>query len=145
MKLSTRSRYGFRAIVELAAEYGDGPVQIKTMAKREDISIKYLEQLIAILKSSGLIRSLRGPKGGYLLAKPPNEIKLNEVFRVLEGPMLAVECLEHPEFCPRCTDCVTRDVWVEMQDAMLRVLESKTLQDLVDRMHGGHSGGNYQI
>lgn len=135
MKLSTRSRYGLRAALELAMEYGQGPVQIKTMAEREGISNKYLEQLIAILKSSGLIRSIRGPKGGYVLSKPPEEIMLSQIFTTLEGPLVAVECLEHPDFCPRCGGCVTRELWAEMQGALLGVLDSKTLKDLVDRMH----------
>ncbi len=133
MKLSSRSRYGFRAILELALEYGDGPLQIKTIAQREGISNKYLEQLVAMLKSAGLVRSLRGPHGGYVLARAPNEVNLSDVFRTLEGPLFAVECLEHPDFCSRYSDCVPRQIWSEMQDAMLNVLETKTLQDMVDR------------
>ena len=84
MKLSSRSRYGFRAILELAVEYGNGPVRIKTIAEREDISNKYLEQLMAMLKSTDLIRSVRGPRGGYVLSKAPNQIKLKEVFIALD-------------------------------------------------------------
>jgi Rrf2 family transcriptional regulator, cysteine metabolism repressor len=131
MKLSSRSRYGFRAILELALDYGKGPMQIKTISDRESISNKYLEQLIAMLKASGLVRSMRGPKGGYVLSRPPSEIKLSEIFTTLEGPLLTVECLDHPEICPRCADCVTRDLWAEMQEAVLKVLENKTLQDMV--------------
>ena len=145
MKLSTKSRYGFRAALELAAEYGKAPLQIKTIARREGISIKYLEQIISILKISGLVLSIRGPKGGYLLSKPPNTIKLSEVFAILEGPLVTVECLEHPEFCPRCADCVTRQVWLEMQEAMIAVLEARTLQDLVVQMRKGEKNTNYQI
>ena len=145
MKLSSRSRYGFRAILELAVDYGKGPLQIKTIAKREDISNKYLEQLIAMLKASGLVRSIRGPRGGYELTRPPNEIKLSDVFKTLEGPLVAVECLEHPEFCPRCTDCVTRQVWAKIQSAMLGVLDNITLQDLVDKTKQVDTSGSYQI
>ncbi len=144
MKLSSRSRYGFRAILELAVEYGNGPLQIKTIAKREDISNKYLEQLVAMLKASGLVRSIRGPKGGYELTRPPSDVKLSDVFTTLEGPVVTVECLEHPEFCPRCTECVTRDVWAKMQSAIMGVLESITLQDLVDKSKLGQAE-NYQI
>ena len=144
MKLSSRSRYGFRAILELAVEYGKGPLQIKTIAKREDISNKYLEQLVAMLKASGLVRSIRGPKGGYELTRPPSDVKLSEVFITLEGPVVAGECLEHPEFCPRCTECVTRDVWAQMQSAIMGVLEAMTLQDLVDKTKLGQAE-NYQI
>lgn len=134
MKLSSRSRYGLRAILDLALEYGKGPLQIKVIASREDISNKYLEQLMTILKTSGLVRSLRGPKGGYMLAKPPNEVKLNEVFTVLEGQLVTVECLQHPEFRPHCAECITRQVWSDVQDAVLGVLEAINLQDLVDRV-----------
>ena len=145
MKLSSRSRYGLRAILDLALEYGGGPLQIKTIAKREDISSKYLEQLMTILKTAGLVRSLRGPKGGYLLVKPPNEVRLSEVFTVLEGPLVTVECLQHPQFCPRCAECITRQVWAQIHDAMLGVLESITLQDMVDRTKGIDKNANYQI
>jgi Rrf2 family protein len=145
MKLSSRSRYGLRAILDLALEYGGGPLQIKAIAEREDISNKYLEQLMTILKTAGLVRSLRGPKGGYLLTKPPNEVRLSEVFTVLEGPLVTVECLRHPEYCPRCAECITRQVWAQIQDAMLGVLESITLQDLVDKARGIDKNANYQI
>ncbi|MBE0534926.1 MAG: Rrf2 family transcriptional regulator [Phycisphaerae bacterium] len=145
MKLSSRSRYGFRAILELAIDYGKGPLQIKTIAEREDISNKYLEQLISLLKSSGLVRSVRGPHGGYELTRPPAEVKLDDIFMTLEGPPISVECLEHPEHCPRCMDCVTRQVWAKMQSAMMGVLESLTLQDLVDKAKQGDSSDHYQI
>jgi Rrf2 family cysteine metabolism transcriptional repressor len=145
MKLSTRSRYGLRAALELAIDYGGKPMQIKVIAEREDISNKYLEQLMATLKSYGIVRSIRGPKGGYLLAKAPVDIKLSDVFTALEGPMVTVECVDHPEFCIRCTDCVTRQVWADLQAAMLGVLESQTLQDLVDRANKGDKTANYQI
>jgi Rrf2 family protein len=145
MKLSTRSRYGMRAVLELALEYGQGPLQIKTIAEREGISNKYLEQLISILKASGLVRSIRGPKGGYALTKPPHEITVKEVFSILEGPLSTVECIEHPESCERCIDCLTRDIWIEMQQAMLKVLESKTLADLIQKAKKCNSGSNFQI
>lgn len=145
MKLSSRARYGMRAILELAMEYGKDPLQIKTIAEREDISNKYLEQLIAMLKAAGLVRSIRGPRGGYMLAKPPAEIKLKEVFVTLEGPMIPAECLEHPEFCSRCMDCATREIWSELQDAISGVLESVTLADLVERSLSGKKNTNYQI
>jgi len=134
-----------RAILELALEYGKAPLQIKTIAKREDISNKYLEQLIAMLKASGLVRSMRGPKGGYLLARPPAEIQLKDVFLTLEGPMVPAECLEHPEYCSRCTDCATRQIWQELQEAIFGVLESVTLADLVERSMRLKKTSNYHI
>jgi len=133
MKLSTRTRYGVRAILELAGNQDKGPMQIKTIAHRQEISVKYLEQLMAILKSAGFVRSVRGAKGGYILAKPANQIKLSDVFTVLEGPVATVECVENENYCARAADCVTRQVWAEVQQAIMGVLQSMTLQDLVDR------------
>ncbi|HIJ70887.1 MAG TPA: Rrf2 family transcriptional regulator [Planctomycetes bacterium] len=134
MKLSSRSRYGLRAVLDLALHYGKGPLQIRAIAAREEISNKYLEQLMTILKTSGLVRSLRGPKGGYILSKPPDQIKLKEVITALEGPLFPVECLQHPQFCPHCAECITRQVWADVQEAMLGVLEATNMQDLVDRV-----------
>jgi len=145
MKLSTKSRYGLRAILELAMKYGQGPLQIKVIAQRQEISNKYLEQLMAILKSAGLVRSVRGAKGGYILAKEPSQICVSDVFIALEGPLVTVECLEHPEFCARCADCVTRHVWAEIQNSIQGVMESITLQDLVDKSKNGKGAVDYQI
>lgn len=118
---------------ELAMAYGDGPLQIRAIAEREDISNKYLEQLIASLKSAGLIRSVRGPKGGYVLVNPPEKTRLLEIFIALEGPIEPVECLEHENYCPRCSTCVTRGVWWDIQKSITKVLENTTLRDLVDK------------
>ena len=133
MKLSTRTRYGMRAILELAENDGGSPLQIKIIAQRQDISVKYLEQLMAILKSAGFIRSIRGAKGGYALAKTPSQIKLSDVFYCLEGTVTTAKCIENKNYCARATDCVTRQVWAEVQEAIVTVLQSITLQDLVDR------------
>lgn len=133
MKLSTRTRYGIRAMLELAGKYGEGPLQIKVIANRQDISIKYLEQLMAMLRSGGFVRSIRGSKGGYILSKVPAQIKLDELFTCLEGPVVTVECVEDENYCARAADCVTRQVWAQMQAAMMKVLQSMTLQDLVNR------------
>jgi Rrf2 family cysteine metabolism transcriptional repressor len=144
VKLSTRTRYGLRAVIELAENHGKGPLQIKTIAKRQDISAKYLEQLMAILKAAGLVRSIRGSKGGYVLAKAPNQIKLNDVFNCLEGPVTTVECVENEDYCARVAWCVTRQVWAEVQKAITTVLQSITLQDLLDRTKSSKTL-NYQI
>jgi Rrf2 family protein len=133
MKLSTRTRYGIRAVVELAENYGQGPVQLKMISKDQDISIKYLEQIISMLKSAGIVSSSRGAKGGYFLAKPPNQIKLIECFTCLEGPVATVECVENKEYCPKTKNCVARDVWAEIEKAIVAVLDSVTLQDMVDK------------
>jgi Rrf2 family protein len=102
MKLSTRTRYGVRAILELALNDDKGPLQLKIIAHRQDISLKYLEQLMAILRTTGFVKSLRGAKGGYVLAKAANQIKLSDVFGALEGPSaITVECLDDDSYCAR--------------------------------------------
>jgi Rrf2 family protein len=132
MKLSTRSRYGVRALIELAIEYGNGPLQIKTMAEREKISNKYLEQIVGVLKLAGLVISVRGPKGGYILAKPPEEIKLLEVFALLEGKITTFDCLVDKSYCTRCGDCLTKKLWLKVQEAIEGVLTSVTLKEMAD-------------
>ena len=112
MKLSTRTRYGMRALLELALAHKAAPLQIKVIAERQNISNKYLEQLVAMLKTAGLVRSIRGPHGGYLLAAPPQDIKLSDVFRTLEGPVLTVECVEYENICSSHADCATRKLWI---------------------------------
>ena len=133
MKLSTRTRYGVRAILELAESYWQGPLQLKIIAQHQDISVKYLEQIIAMLKSGGFVRSIRGAKGGYILVKAPNQIKLNDVFDCLEGPVSTVECVENEDYCARAADCIARQLWMQVQEAIKNVLKSITLQDLLDR------------
>ena len=133
MKLSTRGRYGTRVLLDLALHQGREPVPLKEIAERQEISLQYLEHLIAPLISSGLVRSIRGAKGGVLLAKRPEEIKLSEVIELLEGSVAPVECVDSPEICSRASFCVTRDVWGELKRAIAGVLESITIQDLVER------------
>ena len=133
MKLSTRTRYGIRAILELATNYGKGPIQTNLIAKRQEISVKYLEQLMAILKACGLVKSIRGAKGGYILAKKPDEIKLSEVFHCLEGTVVTAECVEDADYCHRSPDCAARYIWAKVQRAIEGILDSVTLQDLVDQ------------
>jgi len=133
MKLSTRTRYGIRAILELAESHRQGPLQLKIIAQYQDISVKYLEQIIAILRSAGFVRSIRGAKGGYILAKAPNQIKLSDVFDCLEGPVTTVECIENEDYCARAADCIARQLWKQVNEAIKNVLQSITLQDLLDR------------
>ena len=133
MKLSTRTRYGIRAVLELAENYGKGPVQLKIIARDQGISVKYLEQLMAALKSAGIVSSVRGSKGGYVLAKSPDQVRLSDCFNCLEGPVVTVECVENDSYCPRISDCIARDVWAEVQRAVMTVLQSMTLQSLLDK------------
>ena len=120
-------------MLELAENYGNGPLHLKTIAQTQGISVKYLEQLMVVLKSAGLVQSVRGSKGGYVLAKMPSEIKISDCFNCLEGPVITTECVTNDNFCPRTTDCVARELWSEVHSAIITVLQSKTLQNLVDR------------
>ena len=135
MKLSTRTRYGTRALLELALHGGEGPVFLKDIARQQQISLPYLEHLIAPLIAGGIIRSTKGPKGGISLARKPEDIKLIEITQLLEGSMAPVECVDNPEACSwkRSGFCVTRDIWSQLKEVMDGVLESITLQDLVER------------
>jgi Rrf2 family protein len=144
MKLSTRTRYATRAVLELAENFGKGPLQTRTIAKHQEISIKYLEQIMASLKSAGIIRSQRGAKGGYELSKPPEEIKYSEIFDIFEGPLMTVECVADENFCKKSEDCLARQVWCEIQKAIKKILESITLQDAIDKARKGKPD-NYQI
>ena len=133
MRLSTKGRYGFRALLELALSYGQGPVHLKDIAAKQQISLKYLEQLIASLRAAGFVKSIRGAKGGYLLTRPPQEISLSEVFQALEGSLAPVACVDDAGACLRANFCVTRDVWKEMKEALDKVLGPLTLKDLVEK------------
>lgn len=134
MKLSTRGRYATRAILELALNYGKGMVTLHDIARRQEISERYLERLMTTLVSAGLVTSSRGQHGGFYLAKPPEEIKLSQVIQIVEGSMSPVNCIDNPKLCKRVNICVTYDIWLMMKKAMLDVLDSITLQDMVE-MH----------
>jgi len=133
MKLSTRSRYGTRLMLDMAQHYNQGPVQLGDIAKRQDISVKYLEQIIIPLKKARFIDSVRGPKGGHVLARPPAEITVAEIVALLEDGAGLVECSEHAEVCGRAGTCPTRLIWQEASQAMFNTLESITLADLVEK------------
>ncbi len=133
MKLSTKGRYGTQALLELALHQREQPVLLRDIAERQQIPLPYLEHLINPLKAGGILRSTKGPRGGVSLARAPEEIRLSEVIQLLEGSMAPTECVDDPKVCSRSSFCVARDVWTELKEAMDGVLESTTLQDLVDR------------
>ena len=133
MKLSTRGRYGTRALLELTIQLGRGPVSLKDIAERQEISLQYLEHLITPLIAGGIIKSTRGAKGGISLSRPPDEITLSEIIRLLEGSTAPVDCIEKPALCERSGFCVTRDTWAELQTAIDKILQATTLQDLAER------------
>jgi Rrf2 family protein len=132
MKLSTKGRYGVRLMLDLALHYGEGPILLKDIAERQEISEKYLWQLIPPLKQAGLILSTRGAHGGYTLTKPPVQITLKEIVITVEGPMCLVECVDNSSSCPRADTCVARDVWGEISAKILQSLESVTLESMVE-------------
>lgn len=122
-----------RALLDLALHDGDGLIPLKDIALREEISLHYLERLMAPLIAAGLVKSTRGPRGGVQLVKPPSQIKLSEVIQALEGSLAPVECVCDPTLCSRSALCASRDVWRGMMEAVVQVLDSTTLQDLIDR------------
>jgi Rrf2 family transcriptional regulator, iron-sulfur cluster assembly transcription factor len=131
LKLSTRSRYGTRLMVDLAQHYNQGPVQIRDIARRQAISVKYLEQLIIPLKKAGLITSVRGAKGGHLLSMPPANITAGEIVRVLEKETSLIQCLDFPDSCERIEGCPTRNLWKRATRAFYDQLDDVTLAELV--------------
>ena len=133
MKFSVKSEYATRALVDLAIHAGNGPVMVKSIAKREQISERYLEQLLLPLKAAGLLRTVRGAKGGFNLARPPSEISLSEIIGITEGSTAPAECVDDASVCAKSHQCVTREIWTEMKEAMDGVLKSTTLSDLVER------------
>jgi Rrf2 family protein len=131
MKLSTRSRYGTRILVDLARHNNQGPVQIGEISKRQDISVKYLEQLIRPLKQANLVESVRGPKGGHMLAKKPEDITLGQIVRLFEGHTDLVECVSNPEKCNMADDCQVRLAWRDATRVLYEKLDSTTIADLL--------------
>ncbi|HID94193.1 MAG TPA: Rrf2 family transcriptional regulator [bacterium (Candidatus Stahlbacteria)] len=144
MKLSTRVRYGMRMMLDLALHWDSGAVRLRDIAERQEISKKYLEQIVIPLEAAGLVRSIRGVGGGYVLARAPAEIRLDEIVRILGGPLTLIDCVEDPRCCSRVNSCATRDLWRRMADALSRVLEPESLQDLVNKQLslGGVHGKN---
>ena len=132
MNLSTRTRYGMMALVELGKAYNDKPLSVKELAARQNISRKYLEKIIASLRMGGFVRSVRGLHGGYALAKAPDELGLKTLFEALEGTTAFVECLEEGALCENVSLCSTQSLWRDLSDAMNKILEKRTLQDLID-------------
>jgi Rrf2 family protein len=132
MKLSTRSRYGTRLMLDLARSYDRRATPLAEIAKGQNLSVKYLEQLIIPLKASGLIRSVRGARGGYRLARSPDRITVGQIVEVLEGGLSLVECVDDPKACKLQADCLTRPVWRGVSRLVKQHLSSLTLQDVLE-------------
>ncbi len=133
MKFSTRARYGLRAMLELALNYNLGePTPLFQIAANQGISEGYLEQMMTVLRKGGLVRSVRGAQGGYLLGRVPAKITTGEIVRCLEGPLGPTDCVneEDPEICDHSGFCVTRTLWEKVRDSIADVLDTTTLEDL---------------
>jgi Rrf2 family protein len=134
MKISTKGRYALRLMLDLAVHGGDGvPVSLKDVAQRQGLSDKYLEQIVTPLSKAGLVRSVRGAGGGYLLTRTPEEYTVGDILRPLEGDLAPVECATDAGFCERCDECVTVELWQDIHRAVSQVVDHTTLADLMER------------
>jgi Rrf2 family protein len=132
VKLSTKSRYGLRALIEIAKNYNISPVKRKEISANQKISDSYLENILILLKTSRIIETTRGINGGYVLCRKPSEITVFEILSVLEGPMDLVECVFTPEVCEKSATCSTRIVWSEMAHLWQQHFSQRTLLDLLE-------------
>lgn len=136
MKVSTRGEYGMRAMVSLAKMYGRGPVPLSAIATDSAVPPAYLEQLMGPLRRAGLVTSTRGAHGGYQLARPPRDVLVGQVYRVMEGPIAPMSCVSEEtdeDLCPMFDGCATRAVWLKVRDSIAEALDSTTLADLVEK------------
>lgn len=137
MKISTRGRYSFRMMIDLAQHYNEGFIALKDISKRQNISKKYLEQIVPFLNRSNLLNANKGHMGGYQLAKHPSEITVREILESAEGSLTPVSCMDNtPNLCENCEDCITLPVYEGLYDVIIKYLDGITLQDVID----SHSG-----
>jgi len=133
IRLSTISRYGLRAMIELAKNESGGLLSAKEISLRQNIPLRYLENIMLRLLASGLVISSRGKKGGFSLSREPSKIKISEIIKALEGGSFITPCVDDPSICKRSPFCETRPLWKEMNEILWEALESKTLEDLLKR------------
>ncbi|HLW01244.1 MAG TPA: Rrf2 family transcriptional regulator [Ktedonobacterales bacterium] len=145
MKLTMKSDYGLRAILDLAQHYGQGPVQCSDIARRQDIPEYYLDQLLISLRKAGLIRSVRGPQGGHLLAKPPTQIMMGEVIQTLDGSLAPMECVSDPGSCNQSSCCALREVWVKVDQFTQQLVMSTNIEELARQHHAVPVEAMYDI
>ena len=135
MKLSRRSEYGLRALQDLAAHYGQGPVRTRDLAENNRIPLKFLEQILLTLKHTGIVRSRRGPRGGYYLSRPPEDVTLGQVVRILDGPLAPISCASQTAYepcsCPDEAKCGLRRVMLQVRDAVADIMDHTTLANVV--------------
>lgn len=138
MKISTKGRYGLTIMIELAKKHGEGPISLKSIAKTNSLSEHYLEQLIAPLRNAGLVRSIRGAYGGYVLGNEPSKITAGDIIRILEGPISPVEVIEDEE-------PAKRELWIRIRDAVKNVLDNTTIEDLASYTDDGGKTDPYMF
>ncbi len=131
LKLSTKGRYGLRAMLELARAYNDGPVMMSIITKRQGFSRKYLHSLLTQLKQAKLVESVLGEKGRYKLTRRPTQIRVSDIFEALEGKLSVADCVTDSKACKRVKECETREMWTKLNTAMVDVLSNVTLADLL--------------
>ncbi len=133
MRLSTKSRYGTRAVLDIALHSHNGPVTLNDISVRQEISRKYLGQIVHQLLAAGILESIRGPRGGYIMGRSPKKTKLGEIIRILDGSMAPVRCVDKSKTCNRTSKCATREVWVKIKESLESVVDDITIADLVSR------------
>lgn len=133
MKFSTRTRYGLRALIDIGLNQKEKPVFVKDIARRQNISERYLEHIMLLLKNAGILKSKKGGKGGYEFLKKPSEISVREIFEILEGKISPVECVEKKEICARSDNCAARDLWCRIRDEIVKILNKVTLETLIEQ------------
>ena len=131
LRISTKGRYSLRLMLELCYQYGEGPVMLKKIAKSQDISERYLGQIVIPLRTAGLLRAERGARGGYMLAKPPAKITVKEIVKAVEGELSLVDCVKAPKVCDKSNSCVARTVWTTAAKKVENYLDSLTLVDVM--------------
>lgn len=135
MRISTRGRYALRMMLDLALHNSGEYITLKDISARQEVSVKYLEQIVSVLSKAGMLKSVRGPSGGYKLTKSPEQYTVGDILRVTEGSLAPVACLDSPQNnCPRAETCATLGFWQELYDAVRGVVDKTTLADLADRV-----------
>ncbi|MFH1708763.1 MAG: Rrf2 family transcriptional regulator [Planctomycetota bacterium] len=138
--VSTKSRYGLRTLIDLASRGQSGPVSLKELSKDQAISKKYLENIFRMLMQGGMIRSVRGARGGYQLAVDPTQVTLLEILNTIDGPVALLECIHNPDACKRMKDCPTQNLWRELEESIISFLKKRTLKELIDQNQKNRAG-----
>lgn len=145
MKLTMKGDYGLRAMMDMAMYYGQGPIESSDIARRQYVPEQYLNQILMVLRKDGLVKSLRGPKGGHMLARPPSEITMAQVMQALEGYVPPMECLPDPDVCKLSPGCALRSVWQQIDEMTQQILKNTTIEDLALRHRAGNAETMYYI